>query len=62
MTTSNEDIDGLTAAFRDAIAAADPVGRLPAAAVRALRARLDGSGDGEPSMAIRDFERLLGPF
>ena len=63
MTTSSDDIDGLTAAFRDAIAAADPVGRLPAARVRALRARLEGSRDGEqPSMTLRDLDRLLGPF
>ncbi len=61
MTTSDEDIDA--AAFRDAIAAADPVGRLPAARVRSLRARLESSRDGvPPSMTFRDLDRLLGPF
>ncbi len=63
MTITNEDIDGLTGAFRDAIAAADHAGRLPEARVRALRARLESSRDGEPpSMTFRDLDRLLGPF
>src|SRR3954471_14610673 len=61
MTTFLED-SGLSAVFREAIAAADSDGRLPPSSVRALRARLEGSRDGEPLAALRDPERLLGPF
>ena len=53
---------GLSAAFRDAAAAADSEGRLAAASVRALRARLEDSRDGGPLAGLRDPERLLGPF
>jgi len=62
MVASRADVSGLAAAFRDAVAAADSEGRLPAAGVRALRERLDGSRVGVPSIPHWSPESLLGPF
>jgi len=61
VTSPRDEIGGLAALFRDAVAGADSTGRLPATAARALRARLDGPG-AESLAARAGLEGLLGPF